>query len=376
MGVTLGVTAMLIVMSVMSGFHNDLQKKILGVSTHIVVLSTDGAIYPYMEISERLKELDHVVDTSPFVLGQVMAAHGRASQGVFLRGVVPTLEEQTSELNKFTKLGSFSALKEKDDGIIIGLELAKTLGVTLNDEINIISPVGDIGPLGMIPKTKKFTVVGIFEVGMYEYDSGLAVVGIKKTQDFFKLEGAATGIEVKIDDIYKAAQVRDDINKSLGYPFFARDWMQMNKNLFSALKLEKLAMAVILILIIFVAAFNIVSSLIMNVIEKEREIAILKAMGANRRGILLIFMIQGLFIGIIGTIAGVTLGGAICYALNEYELIKLPGDVYYLTYLPAKMNIYDFLTVSVSAVAISFLSTLYPAYRASRLNPIEPLRFE
>jgi lipoprotein-releasing system permease protein len=236
--------------------------------------------------------------------------------------------------------------------------------------------MGDIGPLGMLPKTRKFKIVAIFEVGMFEYDSNLAMVSMQSAQKFFDIGDAASGVEVKLDDIYKAASVRTDMNKSLGYPYHARDWMQMNRNLFSALKLEKFAMFVILTLIVLVAAFNIISTLIMNVMEKQREIAILKTMGATNTGIMWIFMIQGLFIGLTGTLIGLTGGSIICFLLDSYEIIKLPADVYYLSHLPVKVKLMDFVLVAVSALTISFLSTIYPAYQAARLNPIEPLRYE
>ncbi|MDH5767751.1 MAG: FtsX-like permease family protein, partial [Nitrospirota bacterium] len=244
------------------------------------------------------------------------------------------------------------------------------------DTVNIISPIGEIGPLGMLPKMKQFKVIATFEVGMFEYDTNLVLTDLKSAQEFFGLKEDITGIEVRLNDIYKASNVRESIQKKLGFPFYVRDWMQMNRNLFSALKLEKFAMFVILILIILVASFNIVSTLIMNVIEKSREIAILKAMGATNKGIMNIFMFQGLFIGLFGTIIGIAGGYLLGYILNTYQIIKLPADVYYLSHLPVKMKLFDFLTVSVSAIFISFIATLYPAWQAAKLNPVEPLRYE
>jgi lipoprotein-releasing system permease protein len=228
----------------------------------------------------------------------------------------------------------------------------------------------------MIPKARKFQIVAIFEIGMFEYDSSLAITNMSAAQSFFSLGDTASGVQVKLDDIYKATEVREKLNNSLGYPYRARDWMQMNRNLFSALKLEKFAMFVILTLIVIVAAFNIISTLIMNVMEKEREIAIIKAMGATNSGIMAIFMIQGFLVGLIGTFIGVTGGAVTCYLLDSYELIKLPPDVYYLSHLPVKWKLWDFVLVSVSALTISFLSTIYPAWQAAKLDPIEPLRFK
>jgi lipoprotein-releasing system permease protein len=233
-----------------------------------------------------------------------------------------------------------------------------------------------MGPLGMLPRVKKFEVVGIFEIGMFEYDANLAIASLSSVQDFLRFGDNVNGIEVKLNNIYAAPQLKDKIADVLGPGFYAKDWMEMNRNLFSALKLEKFTMFVILTLIVLVAAFNIVSTLIMNVIEKEREIAILKTMGATNRGIMSIFMIQGTLIGLAGTAIGLFSGYVIGYLLNTYELIKLPADVYYLSHLPVKMNFSDFISVCTSAVVISFLATLYPAWQASRLNPVEAIRYE
>ncbi|MCL4536772.1 MAG: lipoprotein-releasing ABC transporter permease subunit [Nitrospirae bacterium] len=385
-GVAVGVMALLVVLSVMSGFHEDLQKKILGANAHAVVLSYKGGIEDYKPVMEKLKNEPHVVSTSPFVLGQVMVSSGRRAHGVFLRGIEPSLELKTTDILKHIKEGSIEEILEgsrvKGQGsrdvpwIILGKELSAMLGVIAGDTVNLISPVGEIGPLGMLPKVKQFKVAAIFEMGMFEYDTNLVLTDIKSAQEFFGYGSAVSGIELRLDDIYKASSVRDSVNKKMGFPYYARDWMQMNRNLFSALKLEKFAMFIILILIVLVASFNIVSTLMMNVMEKQKEIAILKAMGAKNQGIMMVFMIQGLLIGIIGTVIGVTGGYILGKIINNYEIIKLPADVYYLSKLPVKMKLVDFVTVSFSAIAISFLSTLYPSYHAAKLNPVEPLRYE
>jgi lipoprotein-releasing system permease protein len=374
-GVAVGVMALLVVLSVMSGFHEDLQKKILGANAHAVVLSYKGGIEDYRSVMEKLKNEPHVISMSPFVLGQVMVSSGRRAHGVFLRGIEPSSELKTTDILRHIKEGSIEEITGQG-WIILGKELASMLGVIAGDTVNLISPVGEIGPLGMLPKIKQFRVAAVFEIGMFEYDTNLAFTDIKSAQEFFGYGSAVSGIQLRLDDIYKASLVRDSVNKKIGFPYYARDWMQMNRNLFSALKLEKFAMFIILILIVLVASFNIVSTLMMNVMEKQKEIAILKAMGAKNQGIMMVFMIQGLLIGIIGTMIGVTGGYILGKIINNYEIIKLPADVYYLSKLPVKMKLIDFIAVSVSAIAISFFSTLYPSYYAAKLNPVEPLRYE
>jgi lipoprotein-releasing system permease protein len=307
-----------------------------------------------------------------------MVALDKRAHGVFLRGIVPEKEIETTEILHLIKEGGIENLEERDGipGILIGKELSRSIGAYTGDIINVISPVGEIGPLGMLPKVKKFRVAGVFEVGMFEYDLNLVLTDIKPAQEFFGASGEISGIELKLDDIYKAPLVRESIKEKLAFPLMVKDWMQMNRNLFSALKLEKFAMFIALVLIILVASFNIISNLIMNVIEKRREIAILKAMGATNNGIMTIFMMQGLLIGIVGTLIGVIGGYLLSYIINAYEIIKLPADVYYLSHLPVKMKLFDFVVVSLSAILISFIATIYPAWQAAKLDPVEPLRYE
>jgi lipoprotein-releasing system permease protein len=377
-GVAVGVMALLVVLSVMSGFHEDLQRKILGANAHAVILSYKGGIEDYSSVIDKLKKEPRIIAASPFVLGQVMVSSGKRAHGVFMRGIEPSSELKTTDILKHIKDGSIENLKSDSrlPWIILGRELASMLGVISGDTVNVISPAGEIGPMGMLPKVRQFRVAAIFEMGMFEYDTNLALTDIKAAQEFFGYGSVVSGIELRLSDVYAAPSVRESANKLLGFPFYARDWMQMNKNLFSALKLEKFAMFVILILIVLVASFNIVSTLMMNVMEKQKEIAILKAMGATNNGIMMVFIIQGLLIGIVGTVIGVSGGYILGKILNNYEVIKLPADVYYLSKLPVKMKLIDFISVSVSAVLISFLSTLYPSYHAAKLNPVEPLRYE
>jgi lipoprotein-releasing system permease protein len=377
-GVAVGVMALLVVLSVMSGFHQDLQKKILGANAHIIIRDYKGAIESYEKTAEKLNGEKDLISYAPFVLGQVMVSSGNRTHGVFMRGINPDKESQTTDILSHVKDGDFSKLSEEGEmpAIILGNELASSLGVFINDKINIVSPLGEIGPMGMLPKIRQFRVVAIFEIGMFEYDSSLVLTNIKAAQEFFGMDNTISGVEVRLHDIYKAPEIKKHLQEKLGFPYYVMDWMQMNKNLFSALKLEKFAMFVILILIILVASFNIISNLIMNVIEKSREIAILKAIGATNKSIMAIFIMQGLFIGIIGTTIGVLGGFGLSYILNTYQIIKLPADVYYLSHLPVKMNLFDFVTVSLSAITITLLATIYPAWQAAKLDPVEPLRYE
>ncbi len=402
-GVAVGVMALLIVMSVMSGFHEDLQKKILGVSTHLVVLGYGSEMDGYEAVMNTIMQHEEVASVSPFVYGQIMVSSGKHAQGVYIRGIDPDLEKETTEILNYMIEGNLDHLKpgmsnqvdpayvtlgeqegmqdediaevEPRPGIVLGRELADTLNVYVGDVIKVISPFGGYGPMGNLPKVKKFRVVGVFEVGMFEYDSNLVLSGMGPAQDFLELEDNITGIEVKVKDIYQADRVGKEIKEMLGM-YTVRNWMEMHKNLFAALKLEKYAMFVILTLIVIVAAFNIVSMQLMNVIEKEREIAIMKAMGASNKSIMSIFMLQGFLIGMVGTVIGITLSFMVGYAMNEFQLIKLPADVYYLSHLSAKMKLWDFIAVSAAAMIISFTATVYPAMQASKLNPVEPLRYE
>jgi lipoprotein-releasing system permease protein len=377
-GVSLGVMTLITVLSVMSGFHTDLQEKILGVNAHVVTLTYKGRIRDYETVQQKIKIVKGVIDAVPFIYGQVMLRSGDRAHGVVVRGIDPVKGSGTTEILHNLKSGSIKGLIEGEGlpGLIIGRELMRSLGLFMGDEIEMISPVSEVGPLGMIPKMKKFRVVGFFEAGMYEYDSSLAFINIRQAQKFFNYGESVTGIEVKIDDLYNAGKLSDDIENMLGPPYYARDWMQMNRNLFSALKLEKIVMFIILTLIILVASFNIISNLIMIVIEKAREIAILRTMGATGGGIMSIFVIHGLIIGIVGTFVGVTGGYILCQLLKTYKFINLPGDVYYLSYLPVRMNLFDFTVVPVSAILITLLATIYPSWQAAKLDPVEPLRYE
>jgi lipoprotein-releasing system permease protein len=383
-GVTVGVMALVIVLSVMAGFQEDLRAKILGTTSHIIVMKFGKGMDDAGGVIEKVKGIPHVMAASPFIYNQVMLTSEGGVSGAVVRGIEPETATAVTDIARSIREGSLSAITErrKDKegidvpGVVIGKELAKNLGVFVGDYINVVSPLGTVTPMGMVPKVKRFQVGGVFDSGMYEYDSSLIYVSLKEAQSFFDMGNTVTGVEVKVDDIYRAREIGRDIQNSLGYPFWTRDWMEMNKNLFAALRLEKIAMFVILTLIILVAAFNIIGTLIMVVMEKHKDIAILKAMGAKSRSIMKIFVIKGTIIGVVGTLLGLLGGYLSCYLLARYKFIELPGEVYYISTLPVKVEPLTLLLVSVSAIFISFMATIYPAYQAARLDPVEALRYE
>ena len=375
-GVALGVTALIVVLSVMSGFQQDLKAKILGMNAHVIVLKNGANITGYEELAHKLTEMEDVVGVSPFIYSQVMVRNEDYVSGAVLRGIDPKSIGDVSYLGTAITHGSLDSLESPENRIILGKELALNLGVGLGDSVRVISPIGRKTPMGRQPSMETYRLTGLLESGMYEYDSTFVFLSLAKAQEFLGLGDAVTGFEVRIKDIYQSHIIASEISRKLGFPYWAKDWKRMNRNLFSALKLEKITMFIILTLIILVAAFNIVSTLIMMVMEKNKDIAILKSMGATSKSVLKIFLFEGLVIGVIGTTIGLLGGLFLCFLLERYEFIQLPSDVYYISTLPVKMDMLDIAVVCVSAIAITFLATLYPAWQASRLNPAEVLRYE
>jgi lipoprotein-releasing system permease protein len=378
-GVTLGVGALIATLGIMTGFTNDIRNKILGTNAHIIVQDRTGQpMTDYAAILDKVKATPHVVAATPFLFTQVLLSHDRQSQGVVLRGVDPATAGRVTELDKNLLGGSLADLakpgKEDEPGIILGKELASRLGAFLGSSVTAISPTGTIGPMGIVPKLKKFSVVGIFDSGMFEYDSSLAYIPLAEAQKLLDYGDAVNGIEVKVDDIFQSSAIASAITRSLDFPYGARDWKEMNKSLFSALQLEKIMMFIILVLIILVASFNIVSTLTMIVVEKGREIAILKAMGATPAKIMRIFMVEGLVIGVAGVALGIPLGYGASWLIQEFY--TLPGDVYYISKIPVQLLWTDVASVSIAALAISLIATIYPSWRASKLEPVEALRYE
>ena len=380
-GVTVGVMALIVVIAVMAGFESDLKQRILGVESHIVLMRHDGSVPDYQRITEQIKEVRGVETATPFIYTQIMLRSSSGVSGAVLRGIDPKSAGGVIKILENSALQNLMQAEQLEDskpfvpGIILGKELSRNLGVVKGDAVYLISSRGMISPIGYLPAMKRFKVAGLFESGMYEYDGSLAYINLKDAQKLLNMEGAVTGIEVRVHDIYGARNISKKIVSKFGFPYWARDWMQMNQNLFSALKLEKTVMFIILALIVLVAAFNIASTLIMMVMGKTKDIAILKAMGAMDSSIRKIFIFKGMIIGAVGTILGVSLGFTICKLLEKYKFIQLPGDVYYISTLPVRLEALDVIMIASAAMIICFLATLYPASQASKLNPIEAIRY-
>jgi lipoprotein-releasing system permease protein len=380
-GIAVGVMALIVVIAVMTGFESELQNRILGIESHVLVMRYGESISDIDATVASIESLDGVQSAAPFVYTQVMLRSPHGVTGAVLKALDPSRPGPPIFVKKDISLADVlrdaapDELAGKAPGLVVGRVTAEKLKVTVGDPLYLISPLGKGAGVNQMPTVMRFSVAGIFETGMNEYDGAMSFVRLDVAQRLLQMPGQATGLEVRVADVYQARRIADDIVARIGFPFWARDWMQMNRNLFSMLRLQKAVMFIILTLIVLVAAFNIASALIMMVMEKTRDIAILKTIGATNRHIRRIFVFKGLVIGCLGTFIGGVLGFILCSILKRYPFIKLPGDVYFLTTLPVSMQPVDVIVIGLSTVAICFLATLYPAVSASALDPVDGIRY-
>ncbi|TCK62091.1 lipoprotein-releasing ABC transporter permease subunit [Seleniivibrio woodruffii] len=377
LGIVLGVATLIVVISVMNGFSDNLKNRILGANAHIVINRVDvSPIENWRDVQKEIASVRNVTGVSPFIISQVLLTSPNNVSGVVIRGVNAQDEMKVTTISKFMKEGSFADLSKKGSApqIALGKELAANLGVLSGDMVTMVSPLGKKGPFGITPKMKYFQVCGVFDTGMYEYNNTLAYIDIKAAQEFFGLSDVVSGFSVGTSNFDLAVDISKEIQHKLDFPFWARDWISMNQNLFSALKLEKYAMFIILTLIIIVASFNVISMITVTVKDKKRDIAILRAMGASESSISGIFKRQGMIIGITGTLIGNILGLAICLILANFKIISLPADVYFMDRIPVKIEVMTFVVITVCSLVITYLAGLYPSRQSAKLDPVEALR--
>ena len=383
-GIALGVTALITVLSVMNGFEAELRERILGMTAHSTITGRFGQLEDWQGLVNKTNHLAHVEAVAPFIHGQVMVNADRQVSGTLVQGIMPEFEANVSEVATHMKYGHLSDLVPGEFGIILGAELANYLGVSTGDKLTIITPQVNATPAGILPRLKRFTVVGVFQVGMYEYDRNMAMIHIEDAAKLFRMESAVTGLRLKLDDLFNAPQITQELANQLGDDYRVSDWTKAHSNFFRAVQTEKRAMFIILLLIVAVAAFNIVSTLVMVVTDKRGDIAILKTQGLSNTSVMGIFMVLGCVIGTVGTILG-TVGG-ILLALNVETIVPaiekafgvhfMAADVYYISEVPSKLLWSDVYWIAGMAFILSLLATLYPAWQASRINPAEVLRYE
>ncbi len=384
LGTALGVAALITVLSVMNGFDKDLRDRILGVASNITVSGVDGPLHGWQNVAASIRHMPGVVAMAPYIQGQGMLTDGRVASGIVVRGILPAAEIQVADIGGKIVAGSLNALKPGSFGIVLGRDLAWKLGAEVGSRVTLIVPEGQVTPAGLLPRLKRFTVVGIFDVGMYEFDSGLAFIQLDDAAKLYQLPHGVSGLRIKLADVYRAPEIAQTMAAQLGPDYRVRDWTREHANFFRALKMEKTVMFVILLLIVAVAAFNIVSTLVMVVTDKEAEIAILRTLGASPGSIMGIFMVQGTIIGVIGTLIGAI--GGITLALNVETVVPflehlfhttfLAKDVYYISELPSQLKWSDVITITSVSLLMGFFATLYPAWRAAQTQPAEALRYE
>jgi lipoprotein-releasing system permease protein len=376
-GVTVGVMAVIVALAVMTGLQQELRDRILGSSPHIYVWKTTGIVDARAEV-DKLRQIPHVVGAAPAIVGQGLLSAGDETVPVQITGIDPVLEPQVTDLRQAMRSGSIDALapaKGRPDGILLGTDLAAKLHVKVGDDVSLLTPHGTLSPMGMLPGRRRMLVVGIFSLGLFEFDNTYGFVSIDVAMRVLGKD-RVDHIQLRVDDVIRAPQIAESIPARLGDDYIKQDWVEMNRSLFSALWLEKIAVSLAIGLIVMVAALNIVTSLILLVMEKNRDIAILKTMGASATSVTVIFMMQGLIIGIVGTTVGAALGYTLSTVLDRYKLIRVPMDVYQVSHLPFTVLPWDFGLVVAAAVIVCFLATIYPSRQAARLDPAQALRYE
>ena len=388
LGIALGVAALIVVLSVMNGFQKELRARILGVASHVQVSGPAGELTDWPTVAAAAKADAAVVGVAPYVNAQGLLSSGPAVRGTVVRGILPEEEAKVAEIGSHMLAGRLDALREGEFGIVLGSELARAVGVRLGERITLIAPQGLVTPAGVLPRLKQFRVVGVFEVGMFEYDSGLALVHLADAQKLYSMADRVSGVRLKLVDLFQSRQVAQALTTRLQVEqrreLYITDWTKSHANFFRAVQIEKNVMFIILMLIVAVAAFNIVSTLVMAVADKRADIAILRTLGASPGGIMRVFIVQGVLIGVIGTLIGIV--GGVLLALNVSTVVPfiesivgvqfLAKDIYYISELPSDLQRADVLTVAVMSLVLSLLATLYPSWRASRINPAEALRYE
>ncbi|WFE68295.1 lipoprotein-releasing ABC transporter permease subunit [Thiomicrospira sp. R3] len=384
-GIALGVMALITVMSIMNGFQHELRERILGMTAHLTLSDNHHNLANWQELYEMSKLHPRVLGAAPNIMEQGMLSKGERVKGVMIRGVLPEYESEVSSIEDNMITGSLSELTAQGYGVVLGMELAQSLGVSVGDSVTLIAPQGAVSPVGMLPRIKRLSVTGLFRAGMHEYDSGMAIIHLEDAATIFRYrDQTVSGLQLKIDDLFKVYEVRRDYIVSFNDQFLIRDWTQQHANFFKAIQMEKRMMFIVLALIIMVAAFNIVSTMVMVVTDKQKDIAVLRTIGASPMSIQAIFIIQGLIIGIIGAYLGMV--GGVVLSLNIHVIIPFieqlfgfqffPADVYYISEVPSKLDWSDVWAVSGLAFVLTLLATLYPAWRASRIQPAEALRYE
>ena len=386
LGVMIGVMTLNVVMAVMTGFEETLRDRLLGINAHAAIVRSGEPMGDYEKVIEQVKSVQGVVAASPTIYGQVMLTSGSRVSGVVVRGVDPDRVNEVVNIQRYLREGSLAGLKTQHPiqvedrtvllpGIILGERLANQLGVFYGSPVQVVSPLGSPTAIGVIPKVRRFAVAGVLRTGMSEVDSTLVFMGLAEAQKFFDLEGAATNIELRISNVNQSREVADEIQRRLGFPYFAEDWTRLWPNLFSALELEKTVYFLVLLLMVLVGAFNIVSTLVMVVMEKKKDIAILRSMGATRQSIRKIFLLKGCLIGIVGTILGVILGLLVCALISQYEF-NLPKDVFLISTVPVRVYLSNFVVVACASFLVCLLASIYPARQAAKLDPVEIIRYE